>query len=41
MELRDFWAEKEWPVCVELMCLTEGGVELRGLCGTEGFSVWN
>ena len=30
MELRDFGAEKEWPFCVELMCGTEGGVELRG-----------
>ena len=30
MELRDFGAEKEWPFCVELMCWTEGGVELRG-----------
>ena len=29
-ELRDFGAEKEWPFCVELMCWTEGGVELRG-----------
>ena len=23
-------AEKEWPFCAELMCWTEGGVELRG-----------
>ena len=23
-------AEKEWPFCVELMCWTEEGVELRG-----------
>ena len=22
--------EKEWPFCVELMCSTEAGVELRG-----------
>ena len=25
VELRDFWAEKEWPFCVEL----RGDVELR------------
>ena len=38
VELRGFWcgtekflrAEKEWSFCVELMCWTEGGVELRG-----------
>ena len=31
VELRDFRAEKEWPICVELICWTEGGVELSGI----------
>ena len=29
MKLRGFGTEKEWPFCVELMCWTEEGVELR------------
>ena len=30
-------AEKVWPFCVELMCWTEGGVELRGTL----WSIWH
>ena len=30
-------AEKEWPFCVELMCWTEGGVELRGSNSSDFF----
>ena len=30
VKLRDFWAEKEWPLSLELMCIIERG------CKTEG-----
>ena len=35
-ELRRFWWELR-----SFWCRTEGCVELRGVCRTEGFSVWN
>ena len=39
VELRDFRGWKEWLFCVELMCCTEGVVELRGTPNKIDYSV--